>query len=191
MRKGSVSLNKHFYQSTSLPHCSICANAVWVQASFQSTYLCACVSLFVLFNINSQLTHKIQTRDGERDVSRLRSAWPHSRRQLDRQKYHKHGKISRKYNQSLGSLQTLLVHLLSQLWNNRRAGLCYHCCRSCKTLVTKQNKNARLAFAMGSFGSARNVLPSILMMRLFYIAKQRILFGASITIFWLATPAVS
>lgn len=63
-----------------------------VQALFHSTYLCVCVSLFVLFNLNSQLTQKSQTRDGERDVAWLRSAWSHSCQQFDSQEYHRCGK---------------------------------------------------------------------------------------------------
>lgn len=74
-----------------LPECRPCS----------SLLICVCVSLFVLFNLNSQLTQKSQTRDRKRAVAWLRSAWSHSCRQIDSQKYHRHGKNIEKIHTKL------------------------------------------------------------------------------------------
>lgn len=124
--KGTLALI-NFYQSTSLPHCSICTDAAWVQASFQSTYLRVCVSLFVLFNLNSQLTQKSQMRDRERDVAWLQFACSHSCQQCDSQKYHRHGKniekIQAEFRVTADSAWQTYCHKCEK---NRKAGVGYH-----------------------------------------------------------------
>lgn len=87
--KGTLALINTFINPH---HCHI-AQFVWMLPEWRHrSSLHVCVSLFVLFNLSSQLTQKSQMRDGERDVAWLRSAWLHSSRQFDSQKYHKHGR---------------------------------------------------------------------------------------------------